>query len=471
MRVHIAKLQTYQNGHRIWLEGNWLAERGFETGASIKIEIDPDKKMLTCQRVELSDRAVSGRKKPNGSVKPIIEIKSARDLDIFEGMECVRVICDTNIIRVLPIASESRRMASLNMLRQKILNGEQIPTGSLFHGGGVLSEAVHEGMEEAGLKTESAVVVELRQDMMDISSENSKYRSLNTIEVVMPAQEMIFDEWVMNKIPRVSVLSVGIPCSGTSPAGRAKNKNTVPESHPLVGHMVVPLLAMVGKMAPPALILECVTQYLSTASMEIIRLQLRDLGYEIYETVVHGGEWGHLEDRSRMCTVAVLKGIPLDWERFKPPANPKQQRIGDVLDNISNDDPSWKTMTYLREKEQRDIADGKGFKMNICTHFDTVVKTIGKGYAKVRSTEPKLQHPTNPDLLRQFTSQEHCAFKGVSKELIRGGHSETLLHEMLGQSIVVAPFKAIAKLIGEAFVNFAMSNEIKPAGISMSACG
>lgn len=471
MRVHIAKLQEYQNGHRIWLEGNWLAERGFETGASIKIDVDPEKKMLTCQRVELSDRAVSGRKKSNGGMKPIIEIKSARDLEIFEGMECVRVICDSNMIRILPIASESRRMAVLNELRQVILNGGVIDTASMFHGGGVLSEAVHEGINESGLKTESAVVVELRQDMMDISSQNSKHRSSKTVELVMPAQEMVFDEWVMSKIPRVAVLSAGIPCAGTSPAGRAKNKNSVPESHPHVGHMVVPLLGLIGRMAPPAVILECVPQYLNTASMEIIRLQLRDLGYDMYETVVHGAEWGHLEDRSRMCAVAVLKGIPLDWASYKPPENPKQQRIGDVLENIPDDDPVWKPMTYLREKEQRDIADGKGFKMNICTPFDTVVKTIGKGYAKVRSTEPKLQHPTNPELLRQFTSQEHCAFKGVSKELIRGDYSETFLHELLGQSVVVSPFKAIAKLIGEAFVKFAYADEIKPAGISMMACG
>ncbi len=41
------------------------------------------------------------------------------------------------------------------------------------------------------------------------------------------------------------------------------------------------------------------------------------------------------------------------------------------------------------------------------------VGTIGKGYSKNRATEPKVSHPTNPDLLRLLTVGEHAAVKGI----------------------------------------------------------
>lgn len=94
-------------------------------------------------------------------------------------------------------------------------------------------------------------------------------------------------------------------------------------------------------------------------------------------------------------------------------------------------------------------AQGKGFAMQIVTAFDTKCPTITKGYAKVRSTDPKLQHPSNPDLLRQFTAAEHARIKGIPERLV-SGLSATLAHELLGQSICYEPFRAVGRLIGAA---------------------
>src|SRR3546814_8734832 len=66
-------------------------------------------------------------------------------------------------------------------------------------------------------------------------------------------------------------------------------------------------------------------------------------------------------------------------------------------------------MSYLREKEERDIAAGKGFRMQIFQPDSTKIATLTRGYAKIRSTDPKLQHPTDPTLLRILRSEEHTS--------------------------------------------------------------
>src|SRR3546814_1027218 len=81
--------------------------------------------------------------------------------------------------------------------------------------------------------------------------------------------------------------------------------------------------------------------------------------------------------------------------------------------DLDLDSPLWSTMSYLREKEERDIAAGKGFRMQIFQPDSTKIATLTRGYAKIRSTDPKLQHPTDPTLLRQITPVEHARLKGV----------------------------------------------------------
>src|SRR3546814_9660713 len=86
--------------------------------------------------------------------------------------------------------------------------------------------------------------------------------------------------------------------------------------------------------------------------------------------------------------------------------------------DLDLDSPLWSTMSYLREKEERDIVAGKGFRMQIFQPDSTKIATLTRGYAKIRSTDPKLQHPTDPTLLRQLTPSEHARIKGVPEKMI-----------------------------------------------------
>lgn len=77
---------------------------------------------------------------------------------------------------------------------------------------------------------------------------------------------------------------------------------------------------------------------------------------------------------------------------------------------------------------------------------------ITKGFSKRRSTDPKLAHPSNPDLLRQFTVVEHARIKGVPESLVEG-LGVTLGHELLGQSVCYGPFRAVGKLLANVLLS------------------
>lgn len=127
-------------------------------------------------------------------------------------------------------------------------------------------------------------------------------------------------------------------------------------------------------------------------------------------------------------------------------------------------------MDGLKAKEERDKEAGKGFAMQILTERDMKCPTITKGYAKVRSTDPKLQHPSNPGLLRQFTPAEHARLKGIPEQLV-SGLSATIAHELLGQSICYEPFLAVASLIGETLKNVSIDKPQQAEAMPLQLVG
>ena len=149
-------------------------------------------------------------------------------------------------------------------------------------------------------------------------------------------------------------------------------------------------------------ILENVTPYMNSASYSIYKTQMMDFGYEVHETVLEGAMFGALENRKRMCAVAITRGIEFSFDLLEIPAQ-VERTVGEILDPIGEDDASWSEMAYLKAKEVRDAADGKGFKRQEVLASHTQVPTVTRGYNKRRSTDPMLVHPSRPELIRLFT--------------------------------------------------------------------
>lgn len=454
--VSQAKIGQARGAPRVWLQGTKLERSSFTVGSRYTVLREAGR--LVLELAQSGKRLVS-RKKVGNRLTPVIDLNSAELLAMFQDAQAVRVICQRGRITVLPLVADQNKRERLQRLRRKLAGG-QLELGSLSHGGGVLSSAIHAGLAKAGLQTHLAFANDIRDDLLEQATRHNDAWADNTVSLSVPLQNLAFDPWVMSQLPKVEVLEAGLPCSGASVAGRAKRGLKHPENHPEVGHLVVGFLAVIAKVQPAVIVLENVPQYEASASMAIIEHSLRDMGYSTTTHVLDGADWNALEHRKRMCMVGLTDGLDLDWSQLRRP--PRAVRcIGDVLDDVSPDAPCWSEMAGLKAKERRDKAAGKGFAMQLVDAADTRCPTITKGYAKVRSTDPKLKHPTDGRLLRQFTPAEHARMKDIPPALVEG-LSKTAAHELLGQSICYRPFLAVGELIGKTLAKIGRVVAVEP---------
>ncbi len=441
---YIKKIGQNRGAPRVWLDRQ--AERaGLRPGQRFDVVVHGQTVVL--QANPDGSRIVSG-KKHGEKTNPVIDLNSRELLALFDGMSAVRVAVKKGQIFLLPLASELKKQERFGRLREKLEAGDALTVGSLSHGGGILSHALHTGLKAAGVASRLAFANDIREELLEHAAVHNDAWDEQTVVFSAPLQELAFDERGVANIPKVEVMEMGLPCSGESRAGKARRGLVQGESHPDVGHLVVGALVILSKANPAAIVFEQVPTYATSASADILRNQLRDMGYVCHERLLRGKEWGALEDRVRWCMVAVTDGIEFDFDQLQPPG-PSHLKVADALAPVPEDDPCWSTMAGLRAKELRDREAGKNFAMQVVTAASEHVGTITKGYSKVRSTDPKLQHPTDPALMRQFRPAEHARLKGVPEHLVVGV-SATVAHQILGQGVVYPPFVGVGKHLGEA---------------------
>lgn len=453
--VKIVAMREHNGAPRVWFEGSAPAKSGFEPGKKYKVSPCPERNGVMIELCDDGKRTVSRKEYANGREVPVLDLNSKQDLGMFEGCGAVRVVFANGCVYISPIASEMRRVKRVNRLRSRILAGDPLATADVCAGGGILGHAIHSGLSDAGVSSRLAMHNEIREDLCDHVSENNDAFCDDSVLLQMPLQELAFDDAVLRRLGEVDVACVALPCSGASVAGRARRKLSIPEDHPDVGHLVVAALALIAKLNPVACLFENVPPYASSASAVLIRRQLKDLGYDIHEIEVFGPDFGELEARRRWCLAAVSSGIDFDFETLIP--QPFAVRtLADILETDEAVEDRWSPMEGLKAKQVRDVAAGKGFKMQVYTGSEGRINTLTKGIAKNRSTDPKIQHPVNPDLLRIPTAIEHARCKGVPEHLIKG-LPQTKAHELLGQGIAYKPFRQVAKHLGAALKRYALA--------------
>lgn len=256
------------------------------------------------------------------------------------------------------LSSEIKKQERITRLVGKLQSGEPLKIGSLAHGGGILTHAVHQGLKDAGVECELAFANEIREDLLQHAMEHNTAWGEGTAAINVPMQEITSDDWLLGQLGRLEVLEVGQPCSGASKAGKAKRGAGHTESHPEVGHLVYSTLMLISKTQPAAVLIECVPEYAVSASADVLRLQLRDLGFVTDEAVLQGKDFGSLENRIRWCCVAVTQGVEFSFEQLAPVVR-EVKTLADVLDHsIGPDHPMWRAVEYLKDKRERDAAKG-----------------------------------------------------------------------------------------------------------------
>lgn len=439
---------------RLWLEGQKLLHAGVRVGAQYVMRADSAANRLELVPVgagagdEDQAKYIVSKRERNGLVLPLLEVRSDLFKQFFEGCEKVRVAIRGGRIIISALQIDIRIKERVQRLKQKLASKERLAVGSLFHGNGVLDKSLHRGLLAVGVAAFVQVGVEIEAQYIDSSlRNNAEIWSSDSIVINSDIRDLSFGATV----PRLDLVCGGVPCTGASLSGRAKNKLEFAEDHSAAGTLFFDYLEFIKASNPAIALLENVGPYSATAGMSVIRSVLSSLGYDLHETMQAGPDFGAIENRKRLVLVAVTKGLgglSFQFPNTHPSVNADRvAKLGDVLEDIPLDSPVWKTYDYLDAKEQRDIAAGKGFRRQLVTAESELVGTIGAGYAKGRSTECFLQHPVDPSLSRLLTPAEHAKVKGIPVSTV-DGLSATMAHQALGQSVIFQVFEAVGAAIG-----------------------
>lgn len=458
----VYKVTEHRNAPRIFVETQRLLLAGFAPGVSFTVQMDADRQHLTLRLDDFGTHTVSRRKGPKRET-PVIDLNSSSLLDGFKGLGAVRMVIMKNEVHFLPLASSLAVKERLQRVAEKLATNQPLTTASICAGAGLMNFALEQGYRAGGIATRTAVVNEIDLDYAEHALSHNPSITQDAMMLTSPLQEVVQDNWIMAKLPKVEITELSLPCSGASSAGKAKRGIDQMEQHTEVGHLIAAALMLLQKLQPAIVIAENVPAYQNTGSAWIMRHMLRDMGYLVQETELKGRAFGVLEDRHRWFMVATTHGLQVDLSDLEPTlvAMPSVQ---DVLDpSITEADPRWSEFSYLKVKQTRDVAKGNGFMMQSVVATDSSVPTLRKGYAKGGSTDPLLVHPTRPELLRKFTANEHAAIKGFPGALV-ADLSETTAHQILGQAVLFKPLFALGKRIAESLraINLGAMPTIKP---------
>lgn len=439
-----SKIGTHKEKRRVYLQGRKLSRQGVEPGQKYDVTTRGDDLVLT---INPTGKYKISRRMCNGELLPVIDLRVDQIAELFDGVDVVRVAVKAGNIVISAHHQHGKINDRETRLARKVRQGEPLDICSLFHGGGVLDKSVHAGLAGAGVKSRVAVAVELESKYLESSlNNNPELFDQHSIVIESPLQSVS-----LHNTPQVDVLVAGIPCTGASKSGRSKGGLEFAESHDQAGALFFSFLQFAQALNPAVILIENVPEYANTASMVVIRSVLASLGYALQESVLNGNTFGALENRNRFCAVAVSNGIAMSDIGSITPVREKEARLSDVLEPIALDDARWKPFEYLAAKEVRDKAAGKGFARQLLSGDEPLCGVLGRGYAKCRSTEPFITHPIEPRLSRIMTALEHARVKAIPEAVVNG-LSDTVAHEVLGQSVVFPVFEAVGRWLGLALV-------------------
>lgn len=436
---------------RIWMEGIKLLRGGFRVGDMYRIA-RASRGSIELERTRQGDRVVSKKRSRQGREYPLIDLNNMALLDSFEVGATLRMVIRRGRMKITRFTAKHERVANrVERIRKKLREQQALKTGSIFSGGSILDAALHSGLKKSGTSSFVQVSVELNRQYQDYSIEVNKHLfSPDTVFIEGDIQEVPIDD-----IEELDLLFAGIPCEGASASGKAKNGIRTAEEHPTAGAHYYDTLRWVEVTNPAFVVLENVPRYQKEISMAAIRGVLKSFGYgEIQERILDGNDFGAIEGRKRLCVVAVSEGLEdiFNLDDVMTLID-KPKCVSEIMDDIPLDSELWSEYTHLKEKEKRDIAAGKGFRRQLFNGTEKRLSTLTKSIQKGRSTDPFFIHPTDPELSRLPTRNEHARAKRIPAMMAHDAFTpvpKTVMHEILGQGVVFSAFEAVGYYLGDA---------------------
>jgi DNA (cytosine-5)-methyltransferase 1 len=435
---------------RFWIEGRKIAH-SFKPGD--RFDVNPDKQGKKMELVLNSEGEYRVYKRTkNNEVLPLIELKGDVIESVFEVSMLLRVVARNGKITIEIHGSVKKQMLRVSKFLNKLLKKEALTKGSLFTGLGVLDSAINQGLSNAGIDSYTKFIVERERKYVDAFLKNQT-RGLfreDLIIVESPIEAVEFKGEIC-----VDILVSSLPCTGSSKAGKTKNKIKSAELHVDAGSAFYYWLNFIAFCQPTLIIMENVVEFSNELSMSVIRSVLDNMGYDLKERNLGGNDFGCLENRNRMCFIAISKGLTdkVDFSLDSVlPIQLKESSVSEIMDVVPEDDKSWKSYSYLVDKEIRDKESGKGFGRELIDGTEEKVGTIRRLYNKGGSCDQFVKHPKFDEngLSRLFTLKEHARLKKIPEFLI-SGLSATIGHELLGQSVCYPVFESVGLSLGHWF--------------------
>jgi DNA (cytosine-5)-methyltransferase 1 len=440
LQISYLKLADHRNGKRLWIQGLRLDEAGYAIGCLYSMDVDDRNTRIHLTVSDEGTHRVS-RKKVGERYYPLIDLVNRQLAELFTDVDRVQVVIEEGRITIEYHRFDRMRIEREARLADILRSGRPIPMASLAHGAGILDYYVHKGLEDEHIRSGLIWAVEPENTYLQTSWNNNPVWSYEC-EVI----EGRIEDIETSELKSPLIVCAGLPCTGASLSGRSKNALKFAEQHETAGTAFIGFLMMIRQLSPAICILENVPQYSTTVSMHMIRQALTDWRYQIHEIVLDR-ELGAFEDRKRLCMVAVSEGI--DFAFDLKPVRPRERTLGEILDEVPPESPKWRTCSYLDDKQERDLAAGKRFAMQLVDGNSVRIGTVGRSYCKWRSTEPLVaNHPHDPALRRLLTVDELARAKAIDPDLV-AGMSQTRQIEMMGQSVLGVAFQALGRNVGQ----------------------
>jgi DNA (cytosine-5)-methyltransferase 1 len=460
MVVKHRKVGENRQTKRLYLDFAELCDFGFTPKSGYSRSVKGSSLIL---KIETNGRYTVSSKKSRGQLVSVIDIANKSIDDLFSSYESVEIIFQENKLIIQPSLLEKRINERENRLRKKLRCGDPLSIASVYTGAGIFDAGLHEGLSLAGQRAESVLAIEREERYLSIARRSQKHWAENA-RFIEASTESVFTPHLGEEKVDIGILS--IPCTGASKAGMAKNGLQKAEDHDQAGAQVFYALQNIDRFNASIYIIENVPEYTNTASYTILKSVLISLGYQLQLRYLSGADFGALEDRKRMILIATTRGLAkaglVNLNNIVP-RRTKPTTVSAILDtSITHKDDAYSTRPHLVDKQDRDIKAGKGFRLQwIIPEEATTLGTMGAGYGKARGTEPFIIHPNDYDKYRSgdlantrvrlLSDREHAAAKTIPVELIDRETSQTVKHEMLGQSGIYEWFVSIGMHLGSIF--------------------
>ena len=415
---------------RIWLQGGNLEGSNFTKGTPYEVIYNIDTRTIiyrVLKQATAKSRVVSGRLKPNGKYTPIIDLATFDLLDVTQGAKKIRADFYVDEVHICVHHMETKQKAREQRLKDNLEKKGEITKGVLCCGIGMSSAAGHDGLAKMGIKSRTEFIVDRERRYLDVAHANN--HSVTSDTTIF---EATLEELEPELLGFVDMLSVSLPCTGHSPAGKAKNKLKNAEEHLTDATAVFGLMRVIDACQPSIIVSENVVSARNSATYILIKSMLDICGYYVNEVELDSKDTHSIENRSRYWFVATSKGLPqVDLTNF-PSFYRSYDVLGDLLENVPLDSKMWKSTAEKVRKAAVNKANGKNFGFNLVDGSVKNIGVCGRFYQKDRASEAHLAGVN--DTMRLLTVNELCLAQSAPIHLVADTVAGTA-YEGLGQGV------------------------------------